>query len=373
VDASGLTLDGRHEESIAYCSQVSVPEASLAEIGIDVERRQRVKDGAADGRVLARDEFLDLQAVVLIPKLRVARSKAVGTQLRGTDLVRSVGVGFVDDSASSCKCAGSAVASSELGRAHARERRRVTSAMHPRQRPLTTEIESLWLAALDDAGVPPSDALLYTFEGQKSGNGDAGRTWVRDVHIDSVDEADDIQPRVSEMNEPECIGAYRVALWTERRVEGIAAPLRHELEHGRQLDRYRVRLSDLHALVVEVLQQRAGSRGGFLYQLMPVELDANAAAGVFARAQFGDDRIEWLIDSNDEDVAAFRSLVPAPPLDELPTRMVYFLAVLSDLCKKWATDAPTFRRHLNKCWHGLGDHWARLVEDEHRSAVPNSH
>ena len=42
--------------------------------------------------------------------------------------------------------------------------------MHPRQRQLPSEIEEVWLAALEDAEIDPTTALIYTLDGE-SGQG----------------------------------------------------------------------------------------------------------------------------------------------------------------------------------------------------------
>jgi hypothetical protein len=107
--------------------------------------------------------------------------------------------------------------------------------MHQRQPPISPAVETLWLAALADAEIDPAHALLYCFPGSDCG-GTSAQTWLHSIQIAPSPDLIDVTPVLSNMNSDSCIDAYRVALWTDRRIEGIAALLRHELEHARQLD-----------------------------------------------------------------------------------------------------------------------------------------
>ena len=239
--------------------------------------------------------------------------------------------------------------------------------MHPRQRPLPREVEPEWLAALADAEIDPDAALLCCFPSSDCCGYNA-HTWLRSIPIVPHDDLRDVTPALHDMNDDECIDAYRVALWTDRRIEGIAALLRHELEHGRQLDAHRQPLVDLYALSIDVLNERVAglAGGGLLYQMIPMEFDANAAASVFVRARFGSERVNRLLTAKDVDSAAFRSLVPPPEVGTLPKRMVQFLATMPDLCDRLARrQGFEFRRRLNFACSGAGDLWHRMVvEDE---------
>jgi hypothetical protein len=55
---------------------------------------------------------------------------------------------------------------------------------------------------------------------------------------------------------------------------------------------------ELYGVAENVIAERVGglAGGGFLYQVIPIEMDANAAAAVFVRERFGADRIdEWTL------------------------------------------------------------------------------
>jgi hypothetical protein len=68
---------------------------------------------------------------------------------------------------------------------------------------------------------------------------------------------------------------------------------------------------ELYGVAENVILERVGglAGGGFLYQVLPGEMDANAASAVFVRDRFGAARIDELLRSGDKDGSAFRSLV----------------------------------------------------------------
>lgn len=133
----------------------------------------------------------------------------------------------------------------------------------------------------------------------------------RGLHIYPDGEAEEIRPLPDEMNSDECIGAYRVVVFMDCTLEGIAALIRHELEHGRQRDAHGRRLMELYNIAENVISERVRSLpgGGFLYQVIPVEMDANAAVSSFIREHFGQERIDELLHAGDKDGSEFRSLV----------------------------------------------------------------
>jgi hypothetical protein len=86
------------------------------------------------------------------------------------------------------------------------------------------------LAALDDAGIASSDALLYVLEGEKGSNGYAARYLYRHLEVQPEGEAEEIHPLLAEMNGDECIDAYRFVVFEDRTIQSLAALIRHELE-----------------------------------------------------------------------------------------------------------------------------------------------
>jgi hypothetical protein len=240
--------------------------------------------------------------------------------------------------------------------------------MHPRQHSLPPAIEALWLAALADAAIDPHEALLFVLDGDKDSNDFGGRHFHRHLQIYPEAEAIEIHPLLDELNDDECIDSHRIVVFTQRTIEGVGALIRHELEHARQQDVHGPRLMKLYGIAVDVISQRVhGLPGGaFLYQVIPLEMDANAAAATFVRGHFGTARIDELLRAGDGDGSAFRSLVSPPPIDGLPERMVRFFATMPDLCDRLAeSNDTTFTELLDvQAWRGAGDVYKRLLGDE---------
>ena len=238
--------------------------------------------------------------------------------------------------------------------------------VHPRQPDLGPELQELWLAALADAGIGEDEALLIPVGAAEDSRGNGACFWRRHEELDADGLPDEVRPFLDDLNADESLGAYRLSLATDRTSEGAAALLRHELEHARQFDAHGVRLQDLHDIALDVLRVRAAQlRGGAaLYQWIPMEFDANAAGAMFARARFGDERIDSLLRANDPDRAAMLSLVGPQQISALPDRMVLFLATMPDLCEQAAPAGTraSFRRMLNSAWAGAGDAWERLTD-----------
>lgn len=191
------------------------------------------------------------------------------------------------------------------------------------------ELAAIWEAALSDAGIAADNAVLFAFPGGQSNGGYQAKTWLRGSTIDDPDDCAALGVRLPVANEDMYRTKCRVAIWTDRSPEGISALLRHELEHCLQLDAHGHRLQLLHDRAVAVLSHHAGGLpgSGLLYNVIPMEADANAAAGVFVRSRFGDDRIDALIRGDDKDAAALRPKAPPPPIESLEERMTRFIKV----------------------------------------------
>lgn len=132
---------------------------------------------------------------------------------------------------------------------------------HPKQPPLSSEFEAVWLAALADAELAPSEAIVYPMAGRQSTNGFVARHWLRRRRVDPPSESPELESTIEQMNDE----AYRVAIWTDRSLEGITALLRHELEHARQLDAHGKQLLGLYEVAEDVLKEHVGGlKGGAL-------------------------------------------------------------------------------------------------------------
>jgi hypothetical protein len=116
---------------------------------------------------------------------------------------------------------------------------------------------------------------------------------------------------------------------------------------------------------MRVLAMRVGglTGGGLLYNTIPNELDANAAAAMFVRARYGAARINELLDARHEDSALFRSLVGPGPVESLPERLFGFFIGHRDLCERFAAAAGfPFTQLLDLEWNGVGALWRDTVD-----------
>jgi len=96
-----------------------------------------------------------------------------------------------------------------------------------------------------------------------------------------------------------------------------------------------------------------------LYNLNPVELDANAAAARFAWRRYGDDEARARLAS--EDGALFRSLTGPAPIETLPRRLLCFLGQFPDLCELVSkAQGVSFVDLVEAAWPGLGNAWNSL-------------
>ena len=229
------------------------------------------------------------------------------------------------------------------------------SNVHPLQGALPPELEPIWLAALDDAGIAPERAILRTFSGSSSPQGECAvymRKGVR-TDVDGLDEGllDELNSKATG-----AVYAYRVLLWVDRGLEGAAALIRHELEHARQIDARR-EVAPLHKLAKHIVSLDPVNSGR-LYQQIPAEADANAASGAWVRSYFGSARINRLIEEGHADAAALRPTAPPPNRTDLPERMVAFFVSIADLCRSFDNIAL----HLNGAWRGGREIWEQMIE-----------
>lgn len=245
--------------------------------------------------------------------------------------------------------------------------------MHPQQRALTPEIEEIWIAATADAALDVEQCLLYVLEGRESETGYSGLHFNAGLHIYEAEHfGAEVNALLDEMNSEACIDATRIIVWSDRTVEGLAALIRHELEHAVQNAAHGTDVEGLYHLALQVLSVRVGGLpgNGLLYGTIPNELDANAASAVFVRERYGEARIRELLEARDPDSGAFRSLVGPAPVESLPERLLAFFMLHRDLCEAYAEQQGfDFRQLLDLHWHGSGEVWRQLV-DEGGIALP---
>jgi hypothetical protein len=120
-------------------------------------------------------------------------------------------------------------------------------------------------------------------------------SWVPGTTIDDPDEVEEFGTLFDEANSAGVRDLHRVAIWLESQPQEVtAALLRHELEHSRQFAEHGAVARDVFTDAVGVLSEQAGDleHAGVLYQHIPMERDANAAASHFVRTIFGDDAVD---------------------------------------------------------------------------------
>lgn len=198
--------------------------------------------------------------------------------------------------------------------------------MNPLQDVLDGPLRSIWVAACQDAGFDAESVtcpiLLYPFPGLFSPDNCRAKSWPTLVDVEP-------QEIPSGCEIPKNLSVHRVAVWTGGTTEGTAGLLRHELEHIRQIVHHRqhgggeYELFDLHVDA----RNSVASCGG-KYQTIPMESDANAAAAIFVRRLYGDERIDYLTDSEDIDSFVFSPREGPQSMDGLPQRMKTFEADL---------------------------------------------
>lgn len=173
------------------------------------------------------------------------------------------------------------------------------------------------------------------FAGEESATGYKAKSWPRG---DFVSEAGDVAAfgdHIDIVNSESALRMRRVAVWVARGPEALAGLIRHELEHTLQFDADRDGvLSELHRQAIVVMDETAVGvprneageiiGGGELYNTIPMEVDANAAASSFVRSRFGDDRIDHLVDCGDVEVALFRRTCRRQPVATIRSRMEEF-------------------------------------------------
>jgi hypothetical protein len=149
--------------------------------------------------------------------------------------------------------------------------------------------KELWTWALDDAAVLADRAVLFVFQG-RSATGNQASSWVPGTKINGHDELQDFGKHIHLANSPEIRVLHRVAIWPEERPHEVcAALLRHELEHSRQYEMHGRIVRDLFWKALDMLRKHAAGvyGAGVLYQHIPMELDADAAASGFTRTVYG--------------------------------------------------------------------------------------
>jgi hypothetical protein len=208
---------------------------------------------------------------------------------------------------------------------------------------ISPDLAEIWTAALVDAGVDASDAVLYPFAGKQSSTGYVARTWARGALVTEPGDVAAFGDNLAVANNKQARGLRRVAVWTDWPPEALAGLIRHELEHSLQFDAdshgmFEDDLQELYHQAMVALYKSALALGmptsetngviggGELYNQIPMEVDANAAASWFVRSRFGDKRIDLLVQNDNAHVALFRRSRMPEPVATIRARMEEFVS-----------------------------------------------
>ena len=191
-------------------------------------------------------------------------------------------------------------------------------------------LDDEWLAALADAGILASSAELIVLGGPESHDGCRAKYWRPGDPLDADVARLDNEPGLTR-------DLHRVALWGDHSIEGASGLLRHELEHARQLLAHsEPLLLQFQACEDRLIEEVGGLPGSArLYQDIPMEQDANAAAARFLRRRFPTAQLDELLAAGDPDSAVLRDHGEPGPLETLPARMEQFLQTVRERCAEF--------------------------------------
>ena len=230
-------------------------------------------------------------------------------------------------------------------------------------------------AVLDHAGFRADETRLWLCSGFAQGDGSVACYFKPVMDIDDDHGLFTPEQRV-EVESEACRPLHRIGLFedyaegqdlgeTLRAVTG--ALLRHELEHARQqliagndaLDIDREFLDD-------AMRQRVGGlpEGSNFYNFKPTEMDANAAAAMYLRAQHPE-HVEAILVGPHGQLA--RSLTPPESPETLLARTVGVLYAFRDVCEQKADPLP-FAKYLRAYSTDAERLWAALDESPSASA-----
>lgn len=179
-----------------------------------------------------------------------------------------------------------------------------------------------WIAALADAKQPIDRVALFVVGGASS-TGDRARAFQIGEPI-ANDVESDVGPELFTIaNDRATHDLGRIIVWLDDHPRVVlAALLRHELEHCCQFQTHGNGMGDrFDDALQSIAPAHVAPGSGVLYQRIPMERDANAAASRFVRTRFGRDVVEPLVERE------YPLLVAAarPVLTTIPERMHEFV------------------------------------------------
>lgn len=224
-------------------------------------------------------------------------------------------------------------------------------------------VEREWHAAVADAGLDIGTLRLFEIDAASSTSGLAAFHQSPGPYNPS-DSAILAALASIEENLASEEDRHRVVVWSDNGVAVVAALLRHELEHVRQWERHGDAAGLLHEALIPALIDKAGGTGfGYLSNLSPLEMDANAAAARFAWNRHGDVLGESIDTIPECHRGLFRYRGGPEPLDTLPQRLIEFAHLFAARCELAAVkEGLVFADVLEQRWRGGARLWNHLNE-----------
>lgn len=233
-------------------------------------------------------------------------------------------------------------------------------------------IDEIWRLAREDAGFSPDEVSVYVLPGAKRGDYGAmyfkpGDRLVLDQDFPFSDnQLDDANRRA--------LIKHRVAVYAGVQVPELAGLMRHELEHAVQQRRYGDGSWRIYVRTLGALSRQYGNRpgSGTIYNSVPVERDANAAAAAHVIPTYGP--LPQAILQGEHSVL-FRFPEGPLPLDLLGLRSLAFAAVHADAFEAELSDqSDSFEEVFDEVVPDALARWERaamdaLVQDLARESV----
>lgn len=185
-------------------------------------------------------------------------------------------------------------------------------------------IDEIWRLAREDADFAPDEARVYLLPGTKRGDYWAmyfkpGDWLVFDENFPFSDN------QLQDADGPRLM-THRVAVYAGVQEPELAGLMRHELEHAAQQRRFGDASWRIYRYTIGALFRQYGSRpgSGTIYNSVPIERDANAAAAAHVVPTYGPLPQEIV---HGEHSVLFRFPDGPLPLDSLAVRSLAFAAV----------------------------------------------
>jgi hypothetical protein len=224
-----------------------------------------------------------------------------------------------------------------------------------------------WARAVTDAGFADDDVALWLCSGYPADDERSGACYYKPLL--AIDDDRFLRPeQKAEAESNDYWERHRVVIFEDFRAEEddlgdalvpvIGAHLRHELEHARQQVACGNDVLDLDDFLDRAIRLKAGGLPGStdLYNLKPMEQDANAAAAMYLRTHHPE-HVGAILTGPCPQLA--RSHTPPEAHDTLLARTVACLFQFRDICDA-DTGEVAFWKRLHACNKRAGVLWRQL-------------